>query len=99
MSITRNSPEVFKYLLYCDIDVNKLDRDGKTPLHYSTAYNNFDFTKLLFESKGIERGIKDQHGNNPMWVATFNAKGYYDIVKLLMEHEVDAQSKNNSNRS
>jgi len=99
MAITRNSPEVFNYLLYCDIDVNKLDRDGKTPLHYSTAYNNFDFTKLLLDSKNIEKGIKDQYGNNPMWVAVFNSRGYYDVVKLLMEHKVDATSKNNNGRS
>lgn len=99
MAITRNSQEVFNYLLYCDIDVNKLDNDGKTPLHYSTAYNNFDFTKLLLDSKGIEKGIKDRYGNNPMWVAVFNSRGYYDVVRLLIEHGVDAHSKNNSGRS
>lgn len=99
MAIARNSPDVFNYLLYCDIDVNKLDRDGKTPLHYSTSYNNFDFTKLLLESKGIEINQKDIHGNNPMWVASFNARGYYDVVKLLKEHGGNPDSKNNSNRS
>lgn len=99
MAITHNSSEVFNYLLYCDIDVNKTDREGKTPLHYSTAYNNFDFTKLLLDCKKIQKNIKDNHGNNPMWVAVFNSRGYYDVVKLLMKHRVDATSKNNSGRS
>jgi ankyrin repeat protein len=99
MAITRNSPEVFNYLLYCDIDVNKLDRENKTPLHYSTAYNNYDFTKKLLESRGIEKDIRDKYGNNPIWVAVFNSRGYYDVVKLLMEHGVDSKSKNNSGRS
>ncbi|RKT01032.1 ankyrin repeat domain-containing protein [Chryseobacterium defluvii] len=99
MAITRNSTEVFDYLLYCDIDVNKLDKDGKTPLHYSTAYSNYDFTKKLLESTGIEKDIRDQYGNNPMWVAVFNSRGSYDVVKLLMEHKADAKSKNNSGRS
>ncbi|SHM45196.1 Ankyrin repeat-containing protein [Chryseobacterium carnipullorum] len=98
-AITQDKPEIFNYLLYCNIDNNKLDREGKTPLHYSTAHNNYNLTKLLLESNGIEKGIKDQHGNNPMWVAVFNSRGHYDIVKLLMEHGIDAQSKNTSGRS
>lgn len=98
-AIAENSPAIFKYLLYCNIDINKLDKDGKTPLHYSTAYNNYDFTKMLLDSKGIEKGIKDRYGNNPMWVAVFNSDGYYDVVKLLQNHKVDSKSKNNANRS
>ncbi|MCT2409288.1 ankyrin repeat domain-containing protein [Chryseobacterium antibioticum] len=35
-AVTQDAPEIFNYLLYCNIDINKLDRDGKTPLHYST---------------------------------------------------------------
>jgi ankyrin repeat protein len=98
-AIAQNCSEILNYLLYCNIDVNKVDRDGKTPLHYSTAYNNYAFTKLLLDSNGIEKGIKDRYGNNPMWVAVFNANDYYDVVKLLKQHGVDSQSKNNSNRS
>lgn len=99
IAIARNSPEVFHYLLYCDIDVNKLDKEGKTPLHYSTAHNNYDFTRILLESTNIDKNAMDKYGNNPMWVATFNSRGYYDIVKLLMEHKVDAKSKNNNGKS
>lgn len=99
IAIARNSREIFNYLLYCDIDINKLDKDNKTPLHYSTSYNNFDFTKLLLESKRIEINQTDIYGNNPMWVASFNARGYYDIVKLLKKHGGNPNSKNNSNKS
>lgn len=99
IAIARNSLEVFNYLLYCGIDVNKLDKENKTPLHYSTAYNNYYFTKILLESKGIDKDVKDKYGNNPIWVATFNSRGYYDVVRLLMEHRANAKSKNNNNKS
>jgi len=98
-AIVGDALEIFQYLLYCKVDINKMDKEGKTPLHYSTAYNSYEYTKLLLDSKGIENSVKDKYGNNPMWVAVFNSDGYYDIVKLLKEHGVDAFSKNNANRS
>lgn len=98
-AIAYDSLKILEYLLYCNIDVNKLDKEGKTPLHYSTASNSYDFTKLLLDSKEIEKGIKDRYGNNPMWVAVFYSDGYYDVVKLLKEHGIDPLSKNNNNIS
>lgn len=98
-AIAYDAPDVLKYLLHCDINVNKQDDEGKTPLHYSADHSNYDFTKLLLTTEGIEKNIKDQFGNNAMWVAVFNARGYYDIVKLLKDFGADANSKNNNNKS
>lgn len=99
IAIAEDAKEIFKYLLYCSIDVNKPDNEGKTPLHYSADHNNYELTKLLLDSKGIEKDKKDQFGNNALWVAVFNARGYYDVVKLLKTNGLDAYSKNKSNRS
>jgi len=98
-AISSKSYEILNYLLECNIDVNHTDRDGKTPLHYSTAYNDYYATELLLKRPSIEVNKKDIHGNNPMWVATFNARGYYEVVLLLKANGGDPNSKNNSNRS
>lgn len=98
-AIAQNSREVVHYLLYCNIDVNKEDKEGKTPLHYSAAHNNFEFSKLLLEHQSIQKDKKDRYGNNAMWVAVFYADGYYDVVKLFKKHNLDSNCKNNANRS
>ncbi|WP_223560443.1 ankyrin repeat domain-containing protein [Chryseobacterium lathyri] len=98
-TISRGSLQITEYLIECNIDVNKSDKDGKVPLHYSTAFNNYEITKLLLEKDNIEKDVKDIHGNNPLWVAVFNAKRFYDVVKILKQHGADPNSKNNSNRS
>ncbi|WP_147474494.1 ankyrin repeat domain-containing protein [Chryseobacterium nematophagum] len=98
-AISSKSYEILKYLLGCSININHPDKDGKTPLHFSTAYNDYETTKMLLENPSIEIDKKDIHGNNPMWVATFNARGDYDVVKLLKQYNANPNSKNNSNRS
>lgn len=98
-AIVNESLDILKYLLKCKIDINQQDEEGKTPLHYCGLYNNYDSTKLLLSESSIDVNKKDIHGNNPMWTAVFNARGYYDIVKLLKQHNADFNSKNNSNRS
>jgi len=98
-AVAYDALEILNYLLSCNININKQDDEGKTPLHYSVDHNNYKFTKLLLNAKGIEKDIKDQYGNNAMWVAVFNADGDYNIVKLLKEYEIDSTSKNNSDRS
>ncbi|WP_153848420.1 ankyrin repeat domain-containing protein [Sphingobacterium paramultivorum] len=98
-AISSKSDEIIDYLLECKIDINHADKVGKTPLHYSAAHNDYETTKRLLKSPSIEVNKKDMHGNNPLWVATFNARGYYDIVALLKENGGNPNSKNNSNRS
>lgn len=91
--------DIVKFLLNCQIDINHSDQNGKTPLHFSTAHNDFESTKLLLGNKHIEINKNDKYGNNPLWVAVFNARGYYDIVKLLKEYGADPNSRNNNNKS
>ncbi|MBV8327446.1 ankyrin repeat domain-containing protein [Chryseobacterium sp.] len=98
-AIVDESFEIFDYLLTCGIDVNHSDKNGQTPLHFSVVYNNYEITKKLLSIKIIEINKKDKYGNNPLWTAVFNSKGYYEIVKLMMQHGADPASKNNNNKS
>ncbi|WP_433631778.1 ankyrin repeat domain-containing protein [Chryseobacterium cucumeris] len=91
--------DIVKFLLSCKIDINHSDQNGKTPLHFSAAHNDFESTELLLGNELIEINKNDKYGNNPLWVAVFNARGYYDIVKLLKDFGADPNSKNNNNKS
>ncbi|MDQ1097663.1 MULTISPECIES: ankyrin repeat domain-containing protein [Chryseobacterium] len=98
-AISSNSESIFDYLLNCGIDVNHQDKNGKTALHFSVAHGNYLFTKKLLDFKPTQIDLKDNYGNNAMWVATFNARGKYDFVELLKKYGADSNSKNNSHRS
>ncbi|WP_336960147.1 ankyrin repeat domain-containing protein [Chryseobacterium contaminans] len=91
--------DILKFLLNCKIDINHSDKNGKTALHFSAAHNDFESTKLLLDNELIEINKTDKFGNNPLWVAVFNARGYYNIVKLLKDFGADPNSKNNNNKS
>ncbi|MFP8894492.1 ankyrin repeat domain-containing protein [Chryseobacterium sp. EZn1] len=98
-AIASEAIDIVKFLLSCQIDINHCDKEGKTPLHFSTAHNDFESTELLLGNELIEINKNDKYGNNPLWVAVFNARGYYDIVKLLKDFGADPNSKNNNNKS
>ncbi|MDN3693601.1 ankyrin repeat domain-containing protein [Chryseobacterium tructae] len=98
-AIVSKNYEIVTYLLNCDIDVNHSDKDGKTPLHYSIANNDFQSTQSLLKKESIEINKKDIYGNNALWVAVFHARGYYNIVKLMKQSGADSNSKNNNNKS
>lgn len=98
-AVAHKKNEIVAYLLYCNIDVNHSDKDGKTPLHYATVHNDIKSTQLLLNKDAMEINKKDIYGNNALWVAVFNARGNYDIVKLLKQLDADSNSKNKNNKS
>lgn len=61
-------------------NINQQDYKGETPLHYCAAYFNLEIAELLLQKKA-QINIIDKYGNNPLWVAVFNAHGDYRMVK------------------
>jgi len=80
------------------INLNHLDEQGRTALHYCAVYHAFDVAKAILD-KGCDVNIRDQNGNNALWVAVFNARGVYDIVELFVKHGADITNKNNAGRT
>ncbi len=97
-SIIYNKKEVFNWLLQQNVDVNICDRNGRTALEYAVQDNHINYAKTLLE-EGAKASIKDGYGNTPLWRATFNSRGNYELVKLLVSYGADPQSKNNSGMS
>ncbi|MBF0548529.1 MAG: ankyrin repeat domain-containing protein [Candidatus Riflebacteria bacterium] len=85
-------------LIKCGINVNSQDSQGLTPLHFAASYRNQVLAKLILEHGG-DLLIVDNHGNNPLWTAVFNARGNYEIVEMLTKSGGDAFQKNKHSKS
>jgi ankyrin repeat protein len=80
------------------IDVNTQDSKGQTPLHYAALYGALELAKEILRN-GCDLKILDIHGNSPLWTATFNARGNYGMVELLLEYGADPNHRNRHGRS
>ena len=97
-SIAYDNDEISYDLIKREINLNHKDEDGKTSLHYCAAHNNYDIAKIILE-KGCDINICDNHGNNPLWVAVFNARGVYNMVELFVVFKANINNKNNADKS
>jgi ankyrin repeat protein len=80
------------------INVNIADNNGQVPLHFCALHKNPIVAAALLRN-GADVNVKDIHLNNPLWTAVFNARGQYELVKLLLENGADPASKNRAGRS
>jgi uncharacterized protein len=97
-SISYDNLLTAKFLIENGIDLNNQDSDGKTSLHYCASFNNYSIAEKILEAKG-NINLCDNFGNNPLWVAVFNARGEYELVKLFLQYDADVNNKNKSNKS
>jgi ankyrin repeat protein len=82
-----------KLLLEKEVDVNVLDKNGKTPLHWAAGRRGYDsIVKLLLE-KGVDVNVLDKNGWTPLHYTA--ESGEYTTVKLLLKKgaDVNAQTK------
>ncbi len=79
-------------------NVNVSDKNGMTLLHFCSEYNRKSMAKRLID-KGAELNLTDKNGNSPLWKAVFNARGDYELVKILIDSGANPNSKNNADKS
>lgn len=90
--------ECAKELIGRNINIDHKDNSGMTPLHYAAANNSLLVANEILNGGG-DLSICDEHGNEPLWTAVFNAKGKYDLVKLYMKYNANPGHKNTYGKS
>ena len=79
-------------------DINHQDDNGWCPLHFFSQDRNTPAVEAAL-NKGANPNLIDLHGNGPLWTATMNAKGEYEVVALLLKNGADPNLRNKHGRS
>jgi len=79
-------------------EVNRVDGDGVSLMHFAVVHKQSNILAYILEHGGNTE-VYDRFGNGPLWHATFNARGDYEIVKLLLKYGANAHHKNEAGRS
>ena len=80
--------EVVEYLVGVGADVNALDNDGMTPLHWAVRFSSEPAGRLLTVKTLIERGaevnIRESNGSLPLHSALDNDTELLEILEILI---------------
>lgn len=98
VAIAYNNLEIAEDLIKRGININHQDKKGFTALHYIAEYCYYKLGEILVKN-GADINIVDNFGNNALWTATFNARGKYELVGLLVENGGNPNNKNNNSKS
>jgi len=75
-----------------DIDLNKTDRNGYTPLHFAVQENNYSVVEALLRKKAAIDPI-DKFGNTPLYKCV-TEKVNINITNVLLEYGANVTIKN-----
>ncbi|KAI4454288.1 molting protein mlt-4 [Holotrichia oblita] len=84
--------QTIKTLLELRKDVNSIDKNGYTPLHYAVEYKHEDILQILLENQAAVNTITKQ-GNTPLITAV--EEDHDTILKILLDHQADINFVNN----
>ncbi|CAF1099861.1 unnamed protein product [Rotaria sordida] len=79
--------EQVKYLIEQNFNINKLNEQGRTALHYCCDHENIDCARLLLENDKSIINIKDNEGFSALHLACLN--GNLIMVKYFCEQGAD----------
>ncbi|XP_014274789.1 nuclear factor NF-kappa-B p110 subunit isoform X2 [Halyomorpha halys] len=83
--------EEFVEVLKNTIDIDAIDYEGNSALHYAVR-SSVEYLKLILERDDLNRKLKNHWGDDALLVATQNHK--IDIVKLLLENDFEPNVHN-----
>jgi ankyrin repeat protein len=98
-AVSEKRPDVVAVLLESGADVMVQDDEGSTALHSAIEHRLPEVAAALVKRDPRVVAVADVHGNQPLWTAVFNAKGKYEIVRLLLQHGADVGHRNNVGRT
>ena len=74
---------VLVVLLGTDVEMNQVDRKGRTVLHEAVEIRNDDLFDRVLDT-GIKLDVRDCNGITPYWSALEH--GYFHAIRSLMDH-------------
>jgi len=86
----RNDMEALNLLLESGSEVNAIQSDGATALHWAAYNGNTDLTELLLEA-GADPSIKNRNGSTPLWLAANH--GDAAVIEILLAGGADANEE------
>jgi ankyrin repeat protein len=87
--------DVAAYLQDHGDEVNFVDGEGSTPLHFAAQHQHADVAAVLIEA-GADLDARNRFGNTPLWGALFNVRdGDGDVVRALLAAGADPDAENN----
>ena len=79
-------------------DVDGQDQDGRTALHFAVQQGQVEAAAALLAAQA-RVDIEDRYGNEPLWTATFNARGDGRLIRMLLAHGADVHHRNRAGAS
>ena len=64
-------------LLDAGANINSVDHEGETPLHYAEFVGNTDMTQLLLQC-GVDSTIINKHGYTALYLSEHNTMEFAD---------------------
>ena len=90
-----NTEEVRKHLSNVMVNVDCLDKNRCTPLHYAACEGHKDIVQLLLQRGAYHN--KKSRGDTPLQEAAF--RGHKDVVQLLLDRGADPNETPNTGRT
>jgi len=67
-----------------NVDINAVDKDGNTPLHYACYGKYTSIVKILLREEQINVNLTDPNGDSPLMIAVYN--NHADTVLELLKY-------------
>lgn len=93
-AIAEKKVETALVLLEMGADVTSQSKDGSTALHSAIEHKLPKVLEALIKKCPEAVSIADNHGNQPLWTAAFNARGDYEMVVMLLGCGADPEHLN-----
>lgn len=85
-----NKKDLLSYIVINSININAVDREGKTALHLCCCKNVFYFVIKELLERNIDISLKDSNNNSALHYACFSNN--INVVKLLIDYGADINS-------
>ncbi len=93
-AVIHNDKDLVIKLINNGLDVNELDDNGYSPLHYATQDYLIDITRILLNNSASV-DIKDGNGNTPLSNAVFYFTKDPTLIDLLLTKGANKYAENN----